>query len=74
MRSKRIGKRTVVTFNYLEWVGAGKAIPPLPEDVDVNSKIEYVIDEVPEDKKEYFESLGLRVRLVVSKGKGMRKW
>jgi len=73
MRTKKIGRTTFVTFTYLEWVAYGKVIPTPPV-MEIGCKVKYVIKDVPEDKKEYFESLGLEVRLVVNKGKGMKKW
>ena len=73
MKTKKIGRRTVISFIYTEWVKAGKILPPLPEGLVIDGVTEYVITEVPEDKKDYFLSLGWMVRLSVNKGKGMRK-
>jgi len=71
MKTKKIGIKTKITFSYLEWVAAGKK---LPQHELIDGKVEYVINEVPEDKEEFFENLGWKVVLVVSKGKGRRKW
>jgi len=71
MKIKKIGYKTRITFTYLEWVAAGKK-SPTHEPID--GKIEYVINEVPEDKEEFFNKLGLRVVLTISKGMGMKKW
>lgn len=74
MKAKKIGNKTRITFAYLEWYNAGKQIPPLPNDIDTELKKEYVIHEVPEDKKEFFEGLGWRVVLATSRGRGMKKF
>jgi hypothetical protein len=72
MRTRKVGSKTVMTFTYLEWVAAGKALPK-PE-FEVEGKIEYIITEVPEDKRDFFESLGLKaVRLAINKAKGLRR-
>jgi hypothetical protein len=73
MKTKVIGKTTRITFTYLEWVGM-KGVLPVPTTMLIDGKTEYVITEVPEDKQNYFEELGFKVRLAVNKGKGMKKW
>ena len=70
MKTKKIGRTTTVTLTYLEWVAGGKVLPQTAPLV-IDGITRYIIKDVPEDKKEYFESLGLEVRLVVNKGKGM---
>jgi len=71
MKAKKIGSKFRITFTYIEWVKAGKKMPPIPDDIELNNVKEYVIHDVPEDKKEFFEKFGWRVVLAVSKGKGM---
>jgi len=73
MKTKVIGKTTKITFTYLEWVEMNGLLPA-PTTISVNGKTEYIITEVPEDKLSYFEGLGFKVRLVVNKGRGMKKW
>lgn len=70
MTVRKIGKKTLITFTYLEWVANAKSIP-IPGE-EITGVALYTIIEVPEDKKEYFESLGLTVRLSVRKGN--KKW
>ena len=53
MKTKKIGNKTRITFSYLEWVAAGKK---LPQHELIDGKVEYVINEVPEDKEEFFEN------------------
>lgn len=71
MKTKKIGKKTRITFTYLEWYNAGKKLPPHEL---IEGKVEYYIHEVPEDKKEFFEAFGWRVVLSTSRGRGMKKW
>jgi len=71
MKTKKIGNKTRITFTYLEWYNAGKK---LPQHELIDGKVEYVIHEVPEDKEEFFKNLGWKVVLIVSKGKGMKRW
>lgn len=73
MKTKVIGRTTKITFTYLEWVEMKGVLPP-PPTMLIDGRTEYIITEVPEDKGSYFEGLGFKVRLVVNKGKGMRKW
>lgn len=73
MKAKKIGAKLRVTFTYMEWYNAGKRIPDLPTDIDTELKKEYVIHEVPEDKKYFFEALGWRVVLSISRGRGMKR-
>lgn len=73
MKTKKIGAKLRVTFTYMEWYNAGKRIPDLPNDIDTELKKEYVIHEVPEDKKCFFEALGWRAVLSISIGRGMKK-
>lgn len=71
MKAKKIGSKFRITFTYIEWHNSGKKLPQIPDDINPNDVKEYVIHEVPEDKKEFFEKFGWRVVLSVSKGKGM---
>lgn len=70
MTVRKIGKKTLITFTYLEWVANGKSVPT--PDEEITGIVLYTMIEVPEDKKEYFEGLGLNVRLSVRKVN--KKW
>ena len=74
MKTKKIGKRTIITFTYLEWVASGKVIPQPETGFEVDGITEWVIKEVPEDKEEFFKQLGWRVVLAINKGQGSRKF
>jgi hypothetical protein len=71
MKIKKIGIKTKITFSYLEWVAAGKK---LPQHELIDGKVEYVINEVPEDKEEFFKQFGWKVVLIISKGQGIKRW
>jgi len=71
MDVKRIGKKTRISFSYFEWVSAGKKLPPHEL---VEGNVEYIINQVPHDREEFFKQFKWNVRLSVNKGIGMRKW
>ena len=72
MKTRKIGKRTKLIFTYFEWVDAGKPIPMIAPEFEIEGEIQFVINDAPEDKKDYFESLGWLTRLAINKSKGMK--
>lgn len=73
MKVKKSGNKTKITFSYFEWISAGKTLPQ-PMDFTIDGVIEYTINEVPQDKEDFFKKLGWNVVLAISKGQGMRRW
>ncbi len=72
MKYRKIGSRVRILFTYIEWLNGGKVFPTLPEEFDANTKVELIIQGVPEDKKGYFENLGCIERMANNTGKGLR--
>lgn len=69
MTVKEIKNIIRIELTYIEWIGLGKILPPSPS-LELNKKTEYTIRNVPEDRKEYFENLGCKVRLAKNRGRG----
>ncbi len=65
---KEVKNVTRIELTYIEWIELGRILPP--PNSDSNKTIEYTIRNVPEDRKEYFESLGCKVRLAKNRGRG----